>query len=267
MPQGCERFSLRGCHALVTGASRWIGRAIAIGMAEAGAAVTLCARSLPALEEVASEIQRMGGRALPVRCDVTQRAEVAACVARAQAELGNVDVLVNCAGGPLFQAPILDVREEGWERTLDLNLTSVLRLSQQVGAQMVAQQRGSIINIASILPTRAWPALAAYTAAKAALLNLTQSMATAWGDAGVRVNALCPGWIRTDLNRVYLDDPARTAAIDAVPLARWGDVDDLVGAAIWLASDAARYVTGALIPVDGGLSVGISTQWQAAMDL
>ena len=97
---------------------------------------------------------------------------------------------------------------------------------------MVAQQRGSIINIASILPTRAWPALAAYTAAKAALLNLTQSMATAWGDAGVRVNALCPGWIRTDLNRVYLDDPARTAAIDAVPLARWGDVDDLVGAAI-----------------------------------
>ena len=237
-------------------------------MAEAGADVALCARSLPALEQVAEEINSLGGRAAPHRCDVTNSDDVAECVAWAWTELGGLDVLVNSAGGPLFQAPVLEMREEGWERTLDLNLTSVLRLCQHVGARMVAQQSGSVINIASLLPTWAWPALAAYSAAKTAVLNLTQNLAVAWGNAGVRVNALCPGWVRTGINRRYLDDPVQAAtAVDAVPLARWGEVDDLVGAAIWLASDAARDVTGAIIPVDGGLAVGLSAQWRAQMNL
>ncbi len=189
-------------------------------------------------------------------------------MSRARAELGGFDILVNGAGGPLFQAPVLEMREEGWQRTFDLNLTSVLRMCQQVGADMVTQQSGSIITIASLLPTRAWPAIAAYSAAKAAVLNLTQTLAVAWGGSGVRVNAICPGWIQTPLDHEYLTDPMRaTTAIDAVPLARWGEVEDVVGAALWLASDAARYVTGALIPVDGGLAVGLSTQWQQHMAL
>lgn len=267
-PRSSERFSLQGRTALVTGASRGIGRVLAIGLAEMGADVAICARSLPALQAVADEIEHLGQRAVPIRCDVTQPDDVAACVARTCAELGKLDVLVNNAGGPIFQAPILDVRAEGWARTLDLNLTSVQRLCQQVGARMVAQQSGSIINIASLLPTRAWPALAAYSAAKAAVLNLTQNMAVAWGSAGVRVNALCPGWIRTELNRRYFDHPTRcNVAVDAVPLARWGQADDLVGAVTWLASDASRYVTGAIIPVDGGLAVGVPAQWQTQMDL
>lgn len=265
---GTERFSLRNRRALVTGASRGIGRAIALAFAEAGADVALCARSLPALDALAGEIRSRGGRALAIGCDVTQPDAVVSGVARAQQELGGIDILVNGAGGPLFQTPVLELRESGWQRTLDLNLTSALRMCQQVGAGMVRQQSGSIINIASLLPTRAWPALAAYSAAKAALLNLTQTLAAAWGDRNVRVNALCPGWIATGLNGGYLADPERAAAaVDAAPLGRWGEVDDVAGAALWLAGDAARYVTGALIPVDGGLAVGLSKQWQQQMNL
>ncbi|MGH2352783.1 MAG: SDR family NAD(P)-dependent oxidoreductase [Chloroflexota bacterium] len=265
---GLERFSLQGRRALVTGASRGIGAALAVAFAGAGADVALCARSAMALEAVAGTIREMGRRALAIPCDVVRSQEVAAAVERAWAELGPIDVLVNNAGGPLFQAPFLEVREEGWNRILDLNLTSVFRFSQQVGGRMVERQSGSIVNVASVLPTRVWPAIAGYSAAKAGVLSLTQTLAVEWGGAGVRVNALCPGWIRTGLNRAYTDDRARAAtAIDAVPLARWGEPDDLIGPAIWLASNASRYVTGAIIPIDGGLAVGQPEQWRQAMRL
>lgn len=263
-----EPFSLAGKNALVTGASRGIGAAIALGLARAGADVALLARSTLGLEETAGTIRAAGRRALAVPGDVRNAEDVAACVARAWADLGPIDVLVNGAGGPLFQAPIGAVRAEGWAAALDLNLTSVLHLSQRVGSRMVERGSGSIINVASVLPTRAWPAIAAYSAAKAGVLSLTQSLAVEWGSAGVRVNALCPGWIRTSLNGPYLENPALAeTAIEAVPLAHWGEADDLAGAAIWLASDAARYVTGALIPVDGGLAIGMPQRWLDAMRL
>ena len=259
-----NRFSLDGRAALVTGASRGIGAAIAGALAEAGADVALCARGN--LDEVADTVRAVGSRAVPITCDVTDADQVAAGVSRAWDELSGIDVLVNNAGGPLFHAAITDVREDGWQRVLDLNLTSVLRLCQQCGTRMVARGSGSIINIASVLPTRSWPAVAAYSAAKAGVLNLTSSLATAFGPDGVRANAICPGWVRTDTNWDYLADAVTaTTAVDAVPMGRWADPADVAGTAVWLASDAAAYVTGAVIPVDGGLSVGVSRTWQQAM--
>jgi NAD(P)-dependent dehydrogenase (short-subunit alcohol dehydrogenase family) len=197
---------------------------------------------------------------------VTQRDAVRACATRAWDEHGPTDVLVNNAGGPLFQAPFLEVREEGWLRVLELNLNSVYRFCQATGGRMVAQGSGAIVNIASALPTRAWPRIAAYSAAKAAVLSLSQSLAVEWGPLGIRVNAVCPGWINTELNRVYTSDPRRVSRIlDAVPLAHMAEVDDVVGSVLWLASDAAKYVTGINLPVDGGLAIGISREWLSDM--
>lgn len=263
-----EQFDLSGRNALVTGASRGIGAAIAIALAEAGADVALVARSAAGLERVAGEIRATGRRGLPLVCDVCDADAVAGCVERAWDELGPIDVLVNGAGGPVFQAPILEIQPEGWQRVIDLNLTSVLHVCRHVGGRMVERRSGSIINIASLLPTRAWPAVAGYSAAKAGVISLTQAMAVEWGPAQVRVNAICPGWIRTSLNQPYLANAKRAAtAIEGVPLARWGDTEDITGTVLWLASDASRYVSGAAIPIDGGLAVGLSERWIEQMRL
>ena len=263
-----HRFSLAGKCVLVTGASRGIGASIAVGCAEAGADVAIVARSEDALERVAEAVRNTGQRALVVPCDVRDGAQVTAAVDRVWSEFGAIDVLVNNAGGPVFQAPFLEVREEGWAKVLDLNLTSVLRMCQQCGRHMVNRGAGSIITIASVVPSRVWPAITPYSTAKAAVVHLTQSLAVEWGACGVRVNAVCPGWIRTTTNQAYLrDQETADMTIDAVPLGRWGEREDLTGAVVWLASDAARYVTGAVIPVDGGLSVGLSQIWQRAMHL
>jgi 2-deoxy-D-gluconate 3-dehydrogenase len=267
-------FSLKGRRALVTGASRGIGREIAIGFAEAGAEVALCARSGDALEAVAEHVRKLGRRACAIGCDLTARKPecfddaVESCVTQALAEMGGIDVLVNAAGGPLFQASVPDIRQSGWDRVIELNLTAVFRMCQRVGTHMVAQGSGSIINFGSVMPNKVWPAIAAYGSAKAAVLHLTQTLAVDWGAAGVRVNAICPGWTRTAINEAYLRDRERAkTAIDAVPLGHWGEAGDMVGTAIWLASDASRYVTGAIVPVDGGLSVGMSNDWMRRMRL
>jgi NAD(P)-dependent dehydrogenase (short-subunit alcohol dehydrogenase family) len=263
-----ERFSLHGRCALVTGASRGIGAGIALALAEAGADVALMARSADALDQIAHRIHGTGRQAITLPCDVLNDSAVGELVGDAWETLGKIDVLVNAAGGPLFQSPVADIQEPGWQRVIDLNLTSVLRVSQAVGCRMLEQRGGSIINIASLLPTRAWPAVAAYSAAKSAVLSLTQSMAVEWGAYGVRVNALCPGWIRTSLNQPYLANVDLAAtAIEGTPLGRWGEVEDVVGTVIWLASDASSYVTGALIPIDGGLNVGLPQRWLDAMRL
>ena len=261
---GIEMFSLAGKTALVTGASRGIGAAIATAFAEAGADVALVARSGDALDRVAAGIAASGRTAVPIRCDVTRSDEVAACVATAEAALGRIDVLVNNAGGPVFNAPFLAIREEGWHRLLDLNLTSVFRFSQRVGAGMVARGNGSVINIVSVAANRPSPALAGYSAAKAAVLSLTQTLAQEWANAGVRVNAICPGWVMTDINRKFLaEDEATATAVTSVPMRRLGEPEDIIGAAVWLASDAARYVTGASIAADGGLAVAVAEDWRS----
>ena len=259
-------FSLSGKRALVTGASRGIGAAVALGFARAGADVALLARSVDELERVAHGVESFGRTALTVPCDVTVGEAVTAAYARTKEELGPIDVLVNNAGGPVFQSAFLGVREEGWRRVVDLNLTSVFRLCQLVGRDMVRRGGGSIINISSVAAARPWPPIAAYSVAKAGVVTLTQALASEWGGAGVRVNVVSPGWIRTEINRAYLENDALAQlALLAVPLGRWGEPEDVVGAALWLASEASRYVTGAEIAVDGGLAVGVPQVWSDAM--
>ncbi|HEV7805540.1 MAG TPA: glucose 1-dehydrogenase [Solirubrobacteraceae bacterium] len=259
-----ELFSLADRTALVTGASRGIGEAIARAFGEAGADVALAARSRDALEDVAAGIAAGGRRAVPIECDVTRREDIRRCVHIAQAELGRIDVLVNNAGAPLFNALALAVSDEGWQKLLDLNLTSVFHLCREVGAGMVARGSGSVINVASVVANRPWPALAGYTAAKTAVVSLTQVLAQEWGPSGVRVNAICPGWVMTDINTKFLaEERAATIAVESVPMARLGAPEDIVGTVIYLASDASRYVTGASIAIDGGLALGTSEDWRA----
>jgi 2-deoxy-D-gluconate 3-dehydrogenase len=249
-----DLFSLSGKTALVTGASRGIGRAIALGFADAGADVALAARSDTELNAVAAEVRETGQRAVVLRCDVTQPDDVAAAVDGTIEALGQLDILVNNAGGPIFNAPFLDVRADGWSRVLELNLMSVVRFCQAAGAHMVARRTGSIVNVDSIGADHPTPFVTPYCAAKAAVANLTYALAQEWGGNGVRVNALSPGLIRTEINRAMFESIGSQLAA-AVPLGRLGEPEDMVGAAVWLASDAAAYVTGAHIKVDGGLDV------------
>jgi NAD(P)-dependent dehydrogenase (short-subunit alcohol dehydrogenase family) len=257
-------FSLAGKTALVTGASRGMGAAISAGLARAGADVVLAARSESALNDVAASVQALGRRALAVPTDVTVAEEVDRLVTTAIEEFGHVDILVNNAGGPIFNAPFLDIRPEGWDRLIALNLTSVATCCRAVGRHMVERGAGSIVNNGSPGVLRPWPAIGAYSAAKAAVLNLTQVLAQEWGRSGVRVNMISPGWIRTDVNEAFARNPEASAQIaHDVPLGRWGDPEDVVGTVVWLASDAAAYVTGAHIPVDGGLTCAVPEDWRA----
>ena len=244
-------FSLEGRKALVTGSSRGIGAAVALGFARAGADVALVARSTGALERVAALIRDTGRKALAITADVTDLCQIDAACEHALSELGGVDLLVNNAGGPVFHAAILDVRDEGWQRVLDLNLTSAFRFSQQIARPMLAQQGGSIINITAPA-NKGWPAVAAYAAAKAALTSLTQACAVEWANSGVH------GYVA--------DGELADVTVSGVPLNRWAQPEEMVGTAVWLASDAARYVTGAVIAVDGGFGIGLPREWLQTMD-
>lgn len=260
-----EMFSLEGKKAVVTGASRGIGAGIAGALAAAGSDVAILARTADALEEAAGRIRALGGQVLVVPCDVRQVDDVTAACERILGEFGRVDILVNNAGGPLFHAPFLHIRDDGWQKVMDLNLTSVFRFCQRLGAAMVEQKSGSIINIGAV-EDKIWPAVAPYTSAKAAVLHLTQVLAVDWGQFGVRVNAICPGNVKTGMNSAYWQDPEVDALVEqAAPLGGWQDPGDLVGTILWLASEASRSVTGAIIPVDGGLSINaVPSQWMEA---
>jgi 2-deoxy-D-gluconate 3-dehydrogenase len=226
-----------------------------LAYAQAGADVAVLARSGAELDALSAEIRDLGRTAVALHCDVTEPADVVAAVDQALAELGALDVLVNNAGGPVFNAPFLEIRPEGFARVLDLNLLSVVRLSQAVGRQMAQRGAGSIVNVDSIGASHPAPLVTPYCAAKAAVVNLTQALAQEWAGFGVRVNALSPGLFSTEINRALVEPEIGPAMANIIPLGRWGEPDDLVGAAIWLASDASRYVTGAQIPVNGGLGV------------
>jgi NAD(P)-dependent dehydrogenase (short-subunit alcohol dehydrogenase family) len=187
---------------------------------------------------------------------VTKPEEIASAVDGALRELGKLDILVNNAGGPLFNAPFLEIRPEGWRRAIDLNLLSVVGFCQAVGAHMVERSTGSIINIDSIGAQHPGPLVSPYCAAKAAVVNLTYVLAQEWGRAGVRINSVSPGWVDTKINRAVFEHEEMSAAVTArIPLGRWGEPDDVVGTALWLASDASSYITGAHIPIDGGVGV------------
>ena len=250
--------------AVVTGASRGMGAGIALALAEGEADVVVAARSREPLEHVAAAIAATGRRSLAVVADVTQADDVEGLVESVLAEFGQIDVLVNNAGGPVFNAPFLETRPEGWDRLIALNLTSVATCCRAFGRHMVERGRGSIINNGSPGVLRPWPGISAYSAAKAGVLNLTQVLAQEWGRSGVRVNMISPGWIRTDVNEAFTANADAAAQIaEDVPLGRWGEVNDVVGAVVWLASDASAYVTGANIAIDGGLTSAVPEDWRS----
>jgi 2-deoxy-D-gluconate 3-dehydrogenase len=246
-------FDLTGKKAFVTGASRGIGRVIAVALAEAGADVALVARSADGLAETADQITAQGRKAFVIPADVTHQEEVSAAVAAAIEQLGHVDVVVNNAGGSNFLVPFLDLRLPGWDKLIRLNLDSAMYVCHAIGGHLVQRGRGSVINVASVAGVAASPFLSPYGAAKAALVSLTKSLAVEWATLGVRVNALCPGWTATDLNRnLWEDEAAGKATVAGVPMRRWGQPEEMAGPAVFLASDASSYMTGQALIIDGG---------------
>ncbi len=241
--------------ALVTGASRGIGAESAVALARDGCDVALAARGVEALEETAARCADHGARTVVIPTDVTQEPQVRTMVAKAAAELDGLDVLVNNAGGSGFMASLLDLRPEGFDKLVRLNLTHVFWALQEAGRVMVERGGGAIVNIASVAGLASSPALAPYGAAKAGLLSLTRTAAAEWGHAGVRVNAVAPGWVKTELNRFAWENPdAERALVARALLGRWGEDTEIAEVVAFLASDRASYVTGQTIVVDGGLT-------------
>ena len=252
MSGALDRFSLAGKVAIVTGAGRGIGRAIALGFAEAGATVVLASRSAAQLEAVAAEVRAGGGRALAVPTDVAHADEVHRLVVRCLEEFGVLDVLVNNAGVSPYYKPAERLSETEWRQVLDVNLTGTF-LGCQAAAVPLADRRGCVINVVSVGAAVGLPRLAAYCAAKAGVEALTRVLALEWAARGVRVNALGPAFLATDLTAGLRANPAlHQQLVDRTPLGRLGAPDEVVGAAIFLASDAASYVTGQTLYVDGG---------------
>lgn len=251
---GTEMFSLEGKVALVTGASRGIGRAVALGFAEAGADVACAARNEADLETLVKEIDTLGRRAISVPTDVTSREAIQEMVDRTVKELGGLHILVNNAGGTRFMAPIVALRPEGWEKVIKLNLDSVFHATQIAAQAMLAQgEGGSIIQMASVAGIEGAMTLSYYSAAKGGVRLMSQAVAKELAPSGIRVNSIAPGWIATDLNAGARADEGTRSSMEAmVPMGRIGEAEEIVGAAIFLASDAASYVTGTTLVVDGG---------------
>lgn len=247
---------LADCVSVITGSSRGIGRSMAELFAREGASVVLVARSADALEEVAEAVRAGGGAALAVPLDLTDPQAPEEVMARAEAAFGPVDVLVNNAGGSSYMAPVAESRMAGVSKTMALNFDATLRLIQAAVPGMVERQRGSIINVSSVTALRASPLLGHYGAAKAAVVSITQTLAVELGSTGVRVNALVPGWIATDLTEFLRGDEAmEEGLLERVPMHRWGRPEEIAQAGLFLASDASSFMTGQSLVVDGGLSV------------
>ncbi|MBI4186019.1 MAG: SDR family oxidoreductase [Chloroflexi bacterium] len=247
-------FSLAGRTALVTGGSRGIGRAIALTFAEAGADVAICSRTVAdgKLEAVAGEVRRLGRRSLAVQADITRQADVENMVRRVRDEFGSIDILVNNAGNYITFF-LTELREKEWDMTIDTHLKGYYFCCQAVSKVMVKQKRGNIISIASDLAIKPYSESGAYSAAKAGVLMLTRSLALELGKYRIRVNAISPGMVRTEMMDYLTRDPeALREAEAAIPLGRMAETEDIAAAALFLASDASSHITGQAIVVDGG---------------
>jgi 2-deoxy-D-gluconate 3-dehydrogenase len=245
-------FSLEGQVALVTGASRGIGKGIAVGLASAGANLALIARSESTLIEAQKEIRAIGVQAEIFPCDLNQTENIPGLAAAVNASYGQIDILVNNAG-TTHRDDAVDFPEERWDDVIRVNLKAVWLLSQQVGRSMVERGSGKIINIASLLSFSGGIRASAYAASKGGVAQLTKALANEWASKGVNVNAIAPGYIKTDMAGALLNDPVRVAELMArIPVGQFGMPDDIAGAAVFLASEAASYIHGHILTVDGG---------------
>ncbi len=256
---GLPSLDLSGRTAVVIGGTSGIGLALAKGLACAGADVVPSGRRNNLVQNAADEVRKLGRKSLALACDVTSRASLEALRETIVKEMGTVDILVNCAGRTK-RVPTLHMSEEDWSEILATNLDGTLRACQVFGARMIEQKYGRIVNIASLASFVALHEVAAYGASKAAVAALTKSLAIEWATHGVCVNAIAPGVFRTDMNAGLLDGTARgKELLMRTPMRRFGHLEELVGAAVFLASEAASFVTGHLLVVDGGfLASGVN---------
>ncbi len=249
-------FDLEGRNAFVTGASRGIGRVVAVALAQAGADVALVARSADGLAETAEAVEAVGRKACIIPTDVTDYDAVADSAAVAIDQLGFVDIVVNNAGGSNFIVPFKDIRLSGWDKLMQLNLSSAVYVCHAFAGHLLERGKGSVINMASVAGIAAAPNISAYGASKAGLISLTKSLAIEWGQSGVRVNALCPGWTATELNRLLWEDEiVGPATVASSAMKRWGRAEEMAGPAVFLASEASSFMTGQTLVVDGGQTV------------
>ncbi|MGA8153603.1 MAG: glucose 1-dehydrogenase [Terriglobales bacterium] len=253
-------LELTGKVAVVLGGNSGIGRAIAVGFAEAGADVAPVGRRVEQVEAAAREVEALGRRSLVVTADVTDRASLERLLSTTLSALGRVDILVNSAAGQVKREPTIDCSEDDWRQVLDINLTGVLRACQVFGRHMLERRYGRIINISSLNAFVSLYEVAAYAASKAGVQSLTKSLAVEWASLGVCVNAIAPGVFPTALNSQLLQGtPRGQELLMRTPMKRFGKLEEIVGAAIFLASDAASFVTGSVVTVDGGfLASGVN---------
>lgn len=249
-------FNLEGKNAFVSGASRGLGRQFANALAKAGANIVITSRTLESLETTKQEIEALGRKCIEIEMEVLKEASIVNAVKRAEAELGPISILVNNAGCNI-RKPALEVTWKDWETVVDTNLKGAFFLAKEIAKGMTERGYGRIVNIGSVTSVAGYAGLGPYGASRGGIKQLTMSLAHDWGDKGVTVNCLAPGWFKTEQNAKLFENSDWVSYIEErIPLGRVGRPDDLDGTCIFLSSDASAYVTGQTLLVDGGISVG-----------